>query len=132
MPGNLGELTTTRRGISPQASADGTVNGASIDRTGFGYAVVSCDVGASTGSPTAISVTFKVQDSADGTTFADVAGTTRTITVNNTNDRIEVDLRGLRQYIRAVATVTHTGGTMPTTNIAASVVLGAPQVAPQA
>ncbi len=68
-------------------------------------------VTAVTGSPT--SWTVKLQDSADGTTWADVAGGTFTATSVPAAQRL-VSAAGaaLRQYVRYVATVV--GGTAPT------------------
>ncbi len=128
MPGNLNDNVKTVKGIAPQAAST-AVNGNGIDRSGYNYAVVACETGATTGTPTSTSVAFKVQDSADNTTFADVSSATVTI-ADAAHGEVNVDLRGLRQYIRVVATPTFVGGTSPTVQISASVVLGDAVVRP--
>jgi len=124
MPGNLGEQVRTLQAIVPQAAPDGTCYGTAADRTDFHYAVLAVDTGASAGAPTAVSITAKVQDSTDGTTWADVAGATASALGANAHGEINLDLRLARKYVRAAVTVLHTGGTTPTTQVSAVWVLG--------
>jgi len=117
--------------IRPQAAAAGAVNGLSVDRLGFEDAVLMVSVGAVAGSPTAQTVDVKVQDSADGTTWADVAGlTVEQITAADTSKDLGINLSPLRRYIRAVATVAFTGGTTPNIQLAVAIALGKSRVEP--
>ena len=53
----------------------------------------------------------KIQDSADGATFADVTGLTYTeVTVSTNAQAIQVDTRAVRRYVRYVGTI---AGTTP-------------------
>lgn len=119
-------------GFFPQASGAATINGASIDRNGFYSAVLHGATGAVTGTPTGQTFDLKLQDSADGSTgWADISGAAITqITAVSTAGEINVNLTGAKRYIRAVGTVALTGGTTPTLQVAATVVLGGAVVKP--
>jgi len=79
--------------IRPQAAAAGTVNGLSIDRLGFEDAVLLVSAGAVAGAPTAQTVDVKIQDSADGTTWVDVAGlAVEQITAGDTSKELGINL----------------------------------------
>lgn len=117
--------------IRPQAAAAGTINGLTIDRLGFEDAALIVSVGAVTGTPTGQTIDVKVQDSTDGTTWADVAGlTVEQITTGDTYKELGINLSPLRRYIRAVATVAFTGGTTPTVQLAVDMALGKNRVEP--
>jgi len=117
--------------IRPQAAAAGTVNGLSIDRLGFEDAVLLVSAGAVAGAPTAQTVDVKIQDSADGTTWVDVAGlAVEQITAGDTSKELGINLSPLRRYIRAVATVAFTGGTTPNIQLAVTIALGKSRVEP--
>ena len=117
--------------IRPQTAAAGTINGLAIDRLGFEDAALIVSVGAVTGAPTAQTVDVKVQDSADGTTWADVEGlAVEQITAGDTYKELDINLSPLRRYIRAVATVAFTGGTAPTIQLATDIALGKNRVEP--
>lgn len=120
-------------------SASAAVNGNSIDR--FAHSVPgSCllhqDLGAVTGSPTAVSVVTVLQDSADGVTFANYlpdgvnVAQTPAATAADTDAQVAVDLTAARRYIRAVTTPTFTGGTSPAALVAANVILGGENTQP--
>jgi len=124
-PAHTGAHVKVVKGIAPQAAAAGTVNGVTIDRLGFESCVVHVSTGAVSGEPTAQTVDVKLQDSADGTTWADLPGAVVSqITAGDAEAEADIDLRGARRYIRAVATVAFTGGTTPNIQLAATVVLG--------
>lgn len=97
----------------------------------YDSANVMLALGAISGSPTATSVTIKVQhgDASDGSDMVDVPTTayidsTPTLTTANTNGNFDIDLAGLKRYIRVVATVAFTGGTSPAVYTASSIVFG--------
>lgn len=130
---NIGAYINAVEGILPKAASSETINGASIDRLGYDSCVLHVLTGAATGSPSAQTADFKIQDSADGTTFADVSSETSAIdqiTADNTDGELDLDLSGLRRYIRVVCVVALTGGTSPTWPVAASVALGGSDTLP--
>ena len=115
------------------AGATSAVTGAAIQIVGPGYQYKSAQLalylGAATGSPSAVSVVAKVQQSADGSTnwtdFTDnfgVGSVTNAAASSEVNQNII--LQGAQAYIRLVVTPTLTGGTGPTIPLAAAIVLG--------
>ena len=131
---NIGGIVFPLSGVRPQSASAGTINGASIDRMAHEMplsCVVHQNVGAVGGAPTTTSVITKLQDSADGSTFADyapasanaVVQATAAVTAANTDNSMSVNLSSARRYIRAVTTVAFTGGTSPTALVAAMVLL---------
>ncbi len=99
--------------LHPLAADSGTTTGATrndLAATATGWQA-HLHVTAVTGSPT--SWTVKLQDSADGTTWADVAGGAFSATTTPAAQRlVSAPGAALRQYVRYVATVV--GGTTPT------------------
>jgi len=137
--GNLGEQLKVATGngvttnVVPPAVQTGTVTSAVIDRKGANAVTAIINVGA-IGS--AGKYTVKVQDSADGVTFADLATSTQgfgavataasAVATANTDVVLTTDLRGARRYIQYVGTLI--SGTSVLFGIAA--VLGAYDVLP--
>lgn len=129
---NIGAYINAVTGIKP-TNATTTVNGTGVDRLAYGSATLFAAVGAASGSPSAQSVTYKLQDSADDSTYADISTETSALaamTADNATGQLDIDLTGLRQYVRVVATVSLTGGTSPAIPIAATLVLGGASVLP--
>ena len=131
---NIGGIVFPLSGVRPQSASAGTINGASIDRMAHEMplsCVVHQNVGAVGGAPPTTSVITQLQDSADGSTFADyapasanaVVQATAAVTAANTDNSVSVNLSSARRYIRAVTTVAFTGGTSPTALVAAMVLL---------
>jgi len=128
-PRNIGGHVKPVVAIPPTSPLAGTVNGAGIDRLGFGsvqpQVPLSCVVhaasGALGGGPTTQTLDVKVQDSADNSTFNDyippgaaVVAAIPQITAASSDARVNVDLSMARRYIRAVAVTAFTGGASPT------------------
>ena len=101
----------------------------------FESLVVCARLGAAAGSPTAESLTLKIQDSADNSTFADYkdeSGVVVTTAVGlasaapATNDNAKIQLavrtRNSRRYMRVVYILGFTAGTAPTQDIAGTVI----------
>ncbi len=125
----LGEESKLIMGAAPIAQTAGTVNGIVIDRFGFADAVVHLGLGVATGTPTAQGVALKMQTGtlADGSDMEDAAGDIiAALTANSTQAELNLDLKGYSRYIRAVETVTFTGGTTPAIPVAVTVALGNP------
>lgn len=123
----LGNLILTLIGTVPAAVAAGTRNGTGIDRATPGGnlymgCTLSATLGATTGTPTSFTANYKLQDSADNSSFADyvppggVAADAATAqnTVASTIKEVDIDLSGARRYIRVVETIAFVGGTSPT------------------
>ncbi len=110
--------------VSTDGSAD--VSGSGIDRVGYYSGVVVCAIGAASGSPSAQSIVFQLEESSDNSTFAAVAGATVTITADDTLGELDVDLSARKRYLRVVCTdaTAFTAGTTPANIVTASIVLG--------
>jgi hypothetical protein len=129
---NIGAYLKVVKGINPANAAAGAINGAAIDRAGVGGAnyfqssVLKLSRGAVAGAPSAHTADGKLQDSADGSAgWADIAGAAvAQLAADNTESQVNVDLTGVKRFIRSVVTVAFTGGTTPTLPVAAEVVLG--------
>ena len=88
-----------------------SANGTGLDISTYeGLALVQLANNATSGTTPTLDV--KIQDSADNSTFADVSGYSFTQVTAALSDpsTLEIDLRNVRQYIRAVATI---AGTTP-------------------
>lgn len=121
---DIGAYLKVARSISPKSVAASTEAGAGVDRTGFNSCTLVGVTGASTGTPTTRSAIFKLQDSADNSTFADFGTAGAAITAADGSVEVSVNLQGARKYIRAACVVAFTGGTAPETLIGAAIVLG--------
>lgn len=103
-----GQLTAAKlNGTSPRTS---TFNSTSLDTQSYeGDLLITEDV--TTVSGTAPTLDGKIQDSADDSAFADVAGYTFTQrTATGAPATVRVDKRKVRRYVRYVGTL---GGTAP-------------------
>lgn len=123
---DIGSYISPQIGNVPVASVAATLTGAAIDRQDYLSCVLTAVAGAATGSPTALTLDAKLQDSADGSTgWADITGAAiTTIAAASTLGRVDVNLHGAARYIRVVSTVAFTGGTSPTLGVATVVDLG--------
>ncbi|NIU01091.1 MAG: hypothetical protein GWN01_09250 [Nitrosopumilaceae archaeon] len=131
---DIGAALKTVLGVSPQNNAGSAINGPAIDRTGFESCVLSAMAGSTTGSPTSFTVDAKLQESADGSTgWADISGAAiSALTAVDTEGDVDIDLSGVKKFVRAVVTPAFVGGTSPTVDVAATVVLGGAQEVPAA
>lgn len=127
MPTFLNDLDTTQAGggsVRPQASAAATVDGSAVDLLGAeGPVHLLASVGATTGTPTSFTVTWKLQESdTSGGTYADLGDAqTEVLSAVNTDAVISTGWR-TKRFVRAVATVDFVGGTSPTVGISGVVV----------
>lgn len=132
---NIGSVVKAVQSVRPQAAA-ASVNGVSIDRLAHNMplsAVLYTALGASSGAPTSFTVTPKVQDSADNSTFADYlpdgvhVAADAALAAVNTDSNFAVNLSSARRYVRVVHTVAFVGGTSPTILTAGVLVLAGEQ-----
>jgi hypothetical protein len=112
---NLGVLTNLSL-LAPAAatSTSGATSAAGIDLQQYEGVLNLCqEVGVVSGtSPT---LTGKIQDSADNSTFADVTGYAFTeVTATGNLQTLQIDTRTLRRYIQYVGTI---AGTTPVFNL---------------
>lgn len=101
-----------------------TANGTGVDTMGYTTAKLAVSAGTIDLASTDETYSFKVQDSADNSTFADVASLSAVaVTANNDMKNIRVDGLGtsVRRYVRAVLTA---GGTTPSIACSAVFELG--------
>jgi hypothetical protein len=136
-PYNIASLATVKdalKAAAQPAAAGFSLLGISVDRgrEGFESAMLIVSTGLATGTPSAVSITARLQDSADGTTFADVPVSESPLNpavqlvVGAVSSRgyLPVVLTPLRRFIRVVFTVAFTGGTSPTILMDAKWLLG--------
>lgn len=113
-------------GIVP-ANDDGTIEGTWYDRKDCESITMRGYTGAASGSPTGQTTDFKLQD-ADviaGTGVADVAGSDMTQIVADDGDvSLDLDARGIRQFVRMVAVTVLTAGTTPFLPVAGTLIFG--------
>ena len=100
-----------------------SANGTGIDTLGFTTAKAVIAIGDIDLTTTDETYVFKIQDSADNSTFADVSGLTSTVTADNQIKNIAINGLGtsIRRYVRVVATL---GGTTPSCPCSAVIELG--------
>jgi hypothetical protein len=134
---NVGAYLAKAIGISPQLqTGNGTITGTLRDRQGHQSLRVLCELGAVTGTPDATSVVFTVEQTADASgspdTPAAITGATVTLTAENTQGVIDVDLDGVERYVRVKSVTTFTGGSSPKVQVSAPIILGPKDVIPVA
>lgn len=131
---NVGASLKPVFGNLPQNASAGNIEGAAIDRMGFDSCKLAACAGAASGTPTAQSYDAKLQESADGSTgWTDITDAAVTqIDADDTQEHVDVDLTGCKQYIRVYGVVAFTGGTTPALPVAAVVELGGPHKRPTA
>lgn len=105
------------------ATRTADANGTGIDTLGFNSAqavIVAGDIDLASTDET---YAFKVQDSADNSTFADISGATTNVTADNQVKTIAIEGLGtsVNRYIRVVLDV---GGTTPSIPCSAVINLG--------
>lgn len=140
-PRNAGALAT----ITAAAGNDNVEqNGPSIDRLGYDSAVIAILSRATLTGGQTLALSVTLQDSSDGSTFADVAaehqpggiaggGVLATLSTAGDNHYLSeysVNLRGLRQYVRVQFTGNLSAGATDTATIACVMILGGAQTMP--
>lgn len=128
---DIGAWVKAEHTLSPQNSADDTTtSGASVDKGDALSGVIVGSIGAVTGTPTGISVIFRLQDSPDGTTgwanVLDLAAAiveTAPATAIDTTVELDVLLQPTKQFLRIQSIVDLTAGTTPTVDVGAVLVV---------
>ncbi|QSQ10763.1 hypothetical protein [Myxococcus landrumensis] len=129
---DAGVLVGIRPGTVPAAVGAGTRSSAAVDRLGFDSCVLAATTGATTGTPSAMSLAAKLQESTDGQNgWTDLPGAAvEPLTAPNGVARVNVRLSTARRYVRVVETVTLTSGTSPTLGASSLLVLCGPDEIP--
>ncbi|NTX39858.1 hypothetical protein HUA78_36015 [Myxococcus sp. CA033] len=129
---DAGVLVGIRPGTVPAAVSAGTRNSAAVDRLGFDSCVLVASTGASSGTPTALSLAAKLQESTDGQNgWTDLPGAAvEPLTAPNALARVNVRLSTAKRYVRVVEATTLTGGTAPTLGASSLLVLCGPDEIP--
>ena len=113
-------------GIVP-TNDDGTINGAWYDRKACESITMRGYTGAASGSPTAQTTDFKLQDADTiaGAGSADVTdGAMTQITADDGDVSLDIDARGIKQFVRMVAVTVLTAGTAPKLPVAGTLIFG--------
>lgn len=124
---DVGAYIKAAIGSIPLSSLGGAaVNGPAINRLGFDSCVLHTAGGSATGSPSAQTLDAKLQESADGSTaWTDITGAAITqIIADDSEAQVDVDLSGVKKFIRVVQTVVLTAGTSPEWPVSSVVILG--------
>jgi hypothetical protein len=133
---NIGGMVVSLQSVDPVASAAATINGTTIDRQAHSMplsALMHTQTGAETGAPTSVTVQSTLQDSADGTNWANYLpdgvnpAQGAAITAISADQNFSVDLTLARRFLRIVTVIAFVGGTTPTIGVAAELVLGGEQ-----
>ena len=119
---NLEYMLDVEQSINPQSSAAATVEGDSVSRQGAHQVMAIVGCGAATGSPTAQSCVFQVQEY-DGSTWSDV-GDSVDLTTDDDEAVITVpSAYNAESTLRIECTVSFTGGSTPAQLIYGTLVL---------
>jgi hypothetical protein len=137
----IGNEVASRIGLDPSARSAGAANGTGIDRTGFNSCALIALAGAVTGAPSAQTFDVKLQHADTlGGSYTDFVpsipqpsptGAVAQLTAASSLKKRSIDLKTAKKFIRAVGTVAFTGGTAPTLNTSAVIVLGGADTLPQ-
>ena len=131
---DIGAQVAHTLSIAPQESdLSADINGASVDRLKALSAVIVCALGAASGSPTAQSFVFQLEESDDDSTFTAVADQTVEVTADDTSVSLDVDCSALKRYLRVTLDVSEssfTGGTSPANDCVAYIMIGGAQERP--
>lgn len=122
--------------IAPQTVGAGataaSLTGTGVSRKGYEYAVFSFSNMTPYGTPLGVTVTCKVQESSDDSTYSDITGASEAHNVTNTytGTEVAVNLEAVKEYVRGVMTVQFNGGTGPFTIGECTGILGSAKVYP--
>ncbi|CAM4166265.1 hypothetical protein G4177_06130 [Corallococcus sp. ZKHCc1 1396] len=132
-------VSCANQALPPAAQAAGTRNGTAIDVSQFQSGVLVANIGASTGTPTTLSVTYSLEASVDGTTgwtaVVDLDGNALQVASTAGGKAVELDfnlqlLKADHAFLRVKEVTAFTGGTSPTLFSGVSLVLGGGQRLP--
>lgn len=120
--------------IEPKNSQAATINGNDVDGRGFRSASYLIATGLASGTPTAFSIAYKLQEKElSGDDYADVSGYSGTLAgASDAYEKavLDVNLENRKRYTRMVAVLTFTGGSTPAIPLSCVAILGNPYEIP--
>lgn len=127
---DLGNMINAYTTITPQTigtTGSASATGVGVDRRGYESAVFVFESCQPIGTPTGVTLTCKVQDSSDNSSFTDITDASSSHVITNTYAQVEVNLnlRSQARYVRGVATFAADGGSTPWVIVSATCILGA-------
>lgn len=142
---NRGALAWFDKGIVPQSLSgttevlSGAIDRMTVDEQGFDSCKIVGATGAATGSPSSLSVVYKVTHcETSGGSYADYTdpstGSAASVTISaaSTGAQLNVDLSQAYRYVKLSATPAFVSGTAPTAPFAGGIVLMGAHKAPPA
>lgn len=136
MKRDLGNTINSFLSIAPQTVGAGataaSATGVGFDRLGYESAVFVFGNCQPLGTPLGVTVTCKVQDSSDNSTYTDItdASSAHNVTNTYTETEIAIDLKPVARYVRGVVTVQFNGGTGPYAIVDAHGIMGSAKTYP--
>lgn len=120
-----------QKSLAPQSDAGGSeVDGSSVDTLGYNTAMLVFETGAASGSPSAIAIDVRLQESDDNSSWSDAKDNTVTVIggqVTEENHVLLARIEGLglnrKRYLRVIETTTFTGGTSPAIEVHSNILL---------
>lgn len=136
MKRDLGNMLNSFLSIAPQTvgagATEASATGVGIDRLGYESAVFVFGNCQPLGTPLGVTITCKVQDSDDDSTYTDISGASESHNITNTYTETEivVDLKPVARYVRGVITAQFNAGTGPYVIVDAHGILGSAKTYP--
>lgn len=126
MQRNIGAYLKLRAAIATANAAAGAITGPAIDRQGFESCVLQVACGAASGGPSARTVDCKLTHcDTSGGSYVDVPSAALTqMTADGGDVEKNIDLIGVKRFIKVVVTVAFTGGSSPAIPVSAAIALG--------
>lgn len=132
MKRDLGNTIVTSVTITPQtigATGNTYVEGTGVDRLGYESVVFVLSTNKTAGVPTGLTITAKIQESSDNSTFTDITSASGTHVITNSATHVDVEIADAtttKRYIRGYVSGAYTGGT-PITTVDGVLILGSPK-----
>ncbi|RKH09737.1 hypothetical protein D7V97_15610 [Corallococcus sp. CA053C] len=132
-------VSCATQALAPAAQVAGTRSGSAIDVSQFQSGVLVANIGATSGTPTTLSVTYSLESSANGTdgwtAVTDLDGVALAVQSTAASKAVELDfslqfLKADHGHLRVKEVVAFTGGTAPTLVTGVTLVLGGGQRLP--
>jgi len=134
---SLGNAIAGFNSIAPctigSGTTEATVEGTGVDRRGYESAVFVFHNAQPTGTPTGVTISYYIEESADNSTFTAVASPAEGhhhITNSATLTEVSCELESLDRYVRACMQCLFQGGSGPAVAVSAAVILGMKNILP--
>ena len=127
---SLGNAIAVFSSIAPVTIGVGatvaTVEGEGINRKDFESAVFAFHNAQPIGVPDAVTITCKIEESADNSDWTEITALTVAHNVTNSYSMTEIscDLTGVKKYVRSVMSTQFAGGSGPMVSVSAEAIFG--------